>query len=303
MWLIGASVASIALYMSLAQQLQIAPMPQRREFDIYIPWRGAEGNVTSILYCSLPEVPREMSSLRIVENYVTEAEGLAIAREVFGMTGDLEISRGSEPYSEMGFAVVGDGILTFWYSGVIEYSGGSEISAGLLPSFSEAKEIADAFLKRLGDYGLLPKSSQVQIEFSEMDYSAYYGTENEEPRPVLISVYYRVKYLGRPLVGSAGINMEVGGDGKIVSFSGKWWNVEPYRSVEITVSPEEALEKLGANMPVLRDEIESVYVNRFELGYFFLPCVEEQEEIMPVYVFDTLINGDRYLIYVPATST
>ena len=297
------SVASIVLYMSLAEQILIGPGTQPPEFEIYIPWRGAEGNVTGVLNCSLPEVPREVSSLRIVENYITEAEGLAIAREVFGMTGDLEISRGSEPYSEMGFAVVGDGILTFWYSGVVEYSRGSEISAGLLPSFSEAKEIADAFLKRLGDYGLLPKSSQVQIEFSEMEYSVYYGTEKEEPRPVLISVYYRVEYLGRPLVGSAGINMEVGGDGEIFSFSGEWWNVKPYRSVEITVSPEEALEKLGSNMPVLRGEIESVDVNRFELGYFFLPCVEEQEEIMPVYVFDTSINGDRYLIYAPATNT
>jgi hypothetical protein len=174
-------------------------------------------------------------------------------------------------------------------------------------SSQEAKDIADAFLKKVGEYGLVPKSPEIRIEFSEVGPTEYYGIGGST-YPVLVRVSYRTLFNGIPII-RGGVYIDVGESGEIFEFFGAWRNVEAGAPTPITVSPEEALNKLGSywRMP-LSSNVTGVVINKVELAYLADPAPSEQSEILPAYCFDCEVlfedgSKQRYVTFVPATST
>ncbi|MEM3627490.1 MAG: hypothetical protein QXZ25_05640 [Candidatus Bathyarchaeia archaeon] len=230
-----ALLAAISI-ITVAVIYTLQPKPTKVNFQI--SFAGYGGSVAATLNCTLPQVPKEVPVLRIVERSYTNAELTKIARELFNMSGELE------PYGIYGFrdgsreVTLGpDGSVLFDY-----YV--NEPRAPLRVTFQEARSIADSFLKKVMEYGLAPKSPDIQIEFSEVGASEYYGIGGMI-YPTVICVSYRTLFRGIPIVRGS-VHVYIGGSGEIVEFLGAWRNVEAGAPTPITVSPEESLNKIGS---------------------------------------------------------
>lgn len=293
-----ALLAAISL-MAIAVIYSWQPKPTK--VDVQIPFAGPGGSVTATLKCTLPLVPNEVSVLRIAKRSYTSVESTKIARELFNMTGELE------SYGTYGFRN-GSSQLILGSDGSVGFQFYESKSYGSLKvSSEEAKAIADTFLAKVEEYGLVPKSSDIRIEFLEIGPAEYYGVGGTTS-PVLVRVSYRTLFKGIPII-RGGVYIDIGEDGEIFEFLGAWRNVEAGTSTPITVSPKEALNKLGSywRMP-LGSNVTGVVINKVELAYLADPAPSEQSEILPAYSFDCEVlfedaSKQRYVAFVPATST
>lgn len=275
--------------------------PKPAKVEVQIPFAGLEGSVTATLNCTLPQVPKEVLVLRIVNCSYTSIESTRIARELFNMSGELA------PYGVYGFRN-GSSELMLGSDGSVWFEFYESKPYGSLKvTPQESRDIADAFLKKVKEYGLVPNSPEIRIEFSEVGVSEYYGIGGMT-YPTVICVSYRTLFNGIPIVRGS-VYVYVGGSGEIFEFLGAWRNVEAGTSTPITVSPEEALNKLGSywRMP-LGSDATGVVINKIELAYLADPAPSEQSEILPTYCFDCDVlsedgNGQRYIAFVPSTDT
>jgi len=275
-------------------------------FKVASPRDIYSDKITVILNCSLPEVLNEVPILEVVRHNYTYAEAEAIAR-LFNITERLNITKRVWSAGTVELVVVGSNSLSIFDNGAIQvHSMSMKNLYPKLPSSQEAKEIADRFVKKIESYGLASKL--VQIKFSRVCFSEYYGVGNET-WPVIVSVFYRVEYQGMPLVREGWVEVAIGDEGNIVYFWALWRNVKSGRTIRITVSPEDALEEMSSYIN-LRDtpKIKTLVVNRVELGYFTPPPQEAVDELLPTYEIECLAtfedgSEEMELIYVPATSS
>jgi hypothetical protein len=274
---------------------------QPQHTKINIPFAGSGGSITATLNCTLPKVPNEVPVLKIAKCNYTSVESMRIARELFNMTGELV------PYGRYGFRN-GSSELVLGSDGSVWFKFYESRSYGALKvSFQEARNIADAFLKKVEGYGLAPRSPEIQIEFSEVESVEYYGIEGTI-YPTLLCVSYRTLFNGIPII-RGGVYVYIGGSGELFEFLGAWRNVEVGTRIPITVSPAEALNKLGSywHMP-LGSKVTDVVINKVELVYLADPAPSEQSEILPAYCFDCEVvfedgSKQRYVTFAPATGT
>ena len=308
--LISLSVASLTLYLS----------QQPRKFRIHISSMGSRSSedeyVIAILNCSLPEVPKEMPILEVVRHNYTEAEAIAIAREIFNIRGELNITRDLACGTKSLMITNGTQSLHLYDDGALYYIAGSlKYKYGVkLPEFSQAKEIADEFvdqfIQKAKSCDLITSFPLMQIKFLSVDFSEWYGTPPQPTEPMCIRASYTVMYNGVPLIFKGGMYVEIGEGGKILSFRCYWSDVEFGKPVPILVSSEQAIENMGAyaRVETLAHEIKSLYINSVELGYFTPAPPFRGNEFLPEYeikFFVTLKDGSGYDwgTYVPATST
>lgn len=304
----------------------IFTLPQERsEFKILVPslGRGAIGGeyVTAVLNCSLPEVPKTLPVLRVVRHDYTYAEAETIARNIFNMTGELDIKEMETlgntasgmtclwvKNDDQSLMLFGDGAINYMVhvpSSYAEY--GVE-----LPEFPQAKQIADEFLtnffQKAKQYGLTPSYSGMEITFADVFFSEWYSIPPGPTIPTRIAVCYRVTYDGIPLSFKGGISVEIGKDGNLVDFYCYWRNVEPGEALPITVSPEQAIRNMGNNSLTGRDprKIQNITINSVELGYFAPSPSYGADKFLPAYSIEfvaTFEDGSEgvYGTYVSAT--
>lgn len=292
--------------------------PQRtREFKVRMPsvGRGSTGGeyVTAFLNCSLPEVPKEVLVLKVIRHNYTYAEVEVIAREIFDMKGELNITTPAEWYGKAARVTNGTQVLELYDDSALCYRPNSqEKGYGVkLPKLSEAKKIADQFLtqfiEKAKSHGLMP--SFPSIKFFKVDYVCWYGIPPAPTVPIEIGVGYKTLYNGIPLIYKGGIGVIIGDNGKILEFRCYWRNVEFTESVQITVSPEQAIQNMGSHTSFGRSagEIQNITINSIEFGYFTPPSMMDVDELLPAYeirFFVALKDGSGYDwgAYVPATN-
>lgn len=238
-----------------------------------------------VLNCPIPTVPAEVPNLKVVEHDITPTLIVEVGEGLFGFSGDIEeISDGlglwmgrpgdlSNPSRE----------LWMFNSGAIHYISGKDhprYVPNSLPSYDQAREIAENFIQTIKDRGLTPRDPHIRITFSSIGPGAV-SVRKEENIVHYLSVQFELKFDELRIGGPGGkVSVLVGENGEIVGFRGFWRDVERDGNILIRVTPEEALEKLKTGLQVKKAIIENIM-----LGYYSVPILERQETLWPAYFF------------------
>ena len=293
---------------------------RQRAFKILLPslGRGMTGDryVMATLNCSLPEIPDKVPFLRVVRQEYTDAGAKSIATEVFGMTGELNVTRPAISSNGTVVRVInGTQILEMYEDGALRYipnfqEAGYNIT---LPELSQAREIAvqfiDRFLKKAESSCLKPNCT-LQIVFSKVDYACWYAIPPSPTVPVEIRVSHKVLYNAIPLIFKGSFYVTIGDSGKILEFRCYWRNVEPADPLSITVTPEQAIENMGNNSDIVGRnprQVREITINSVQLGYFTPSPLLGTDKFLPTYEImfvATFEDGSQstYETYVSSTT-
>lgn len=290
------------------------------------PFQGEQstflsGSTTFVLDCPLPEVPHSVPILNVERIYFDENEAIAIARgEPFNMTGELDTIQ--RPYPDGGIAIEvragfefdengklialkGDHMLQLFYEGPVEYNGPGWSGYDYPPTLSteeDARRIAEEFLKKVKESGCFYPKPPLEVVINEVCAGSSTSIENTSWINYW-SVIYELKYENMPILGAGG-SVSIGAGGTVVGFGAGWRNLTPGPEVEITVTPEDAMNELRS--PFMSTPAKMI-VEKIELGYWTKIILERQDQALPVYVFSgTAIfeDGDEmgFAYPVPATN-
>jgi len=267
------------------------------------------------LDCSLPEIPEEIPHLKIVPCAVTSEEVKIAGEGIFGFTGDVD----EIPEAEGGrFGVWNPPQLFRVYSvGAVEYWD-RELSRGTLvqpdlPSYEQAKAIAENIMGKIDARGLTPRNPDMQITFEGICPGEITIVVKENVRKEIIqylNVGFTLKFKEFKIDGpGAKISVGVGENNEIVHFRGIWKEVEENGYIPIRITPEQAIEKLksGHSIPVEGLRSRKAIVKGIELGYYSRALSETQDYLLPIYLFQTVpiledgSEGETYYEVVPAT--
>lgn len=163
-----------------------------------------------------------------------------------------------------------------------------------LPSFDEAKYIAD---KYLNSKHLMPENADfmnVSVCYCQSEWIA----GRSDPLityDILLCVPYAQKIAGLPTIGGT-LTVYIGEKGEIAGVTNKMRVVEkdPVRYTEI-ISPQHAFEKFSMGNYVIKplDEIyNKITIQDISLAYWIAPLADRQEYVSPVYVFSGTAEGD-----------
>lgn len=263
---------------------------------------GKSGNQEFIISCSLPSVPKNVPYLKVVYSDVNPEEAKRLTKEIFGFNGNI---KKIPPLNFLENGGVGGLFVEnlkrkawFFRSGAIAYSAGKDGPHYIpkhLPSYEEAKRIAEAFIEKVKTYNLVP--SNLKIDFVEVGPAEISIIENKKIINSL-SVTFKLSYENIKITGS-GVHVTIGENGEILSFGGLWRKVEKRGYIPITVTPENALVMLKSQKTAYkRIEIKSI-----ELAYLLEPVDVVQESLPPIYLFWCFPEGeeDGYCKIIPAT--
>ena len=158
-----------------------------------------------------------------------------------------------------------------------------------LPCEEEAIDIANTFLQ---EHELFDDRCRVDT----ITYATAGEVVSEHTEPELYRIAMRVNYTftldGLPVMGpGARIGVTIGGDNKVIDLF-KFWREPVQDRVFPLLNPEAAarlLQKDAAFAQLKEDEARVIY-NRFQLGYYALPCMEWQPFLGPVYQFSGIAH-------------
>ncbi len=154
-----------------------------------------------------------------------------------------------------------------------------------LPEEAEALDIAESFLR---DRQLYDDRCRVH----SITYSEFAEVESEEQEPEAFKIAMRVNYQffldGLPVVGpGAKMGVTIGADRRVIEVF-KLWR-EPVQENVLEVIDLEAAKRLIVRDPAfsqLKEGESSVRFQHVGLGYYALPCMEQQGFLAPVYIFE-----------------
>ncbi len=271
------------------------------------------GEVEVVINCTIPDLPTELNLLKIVGRNYTKEEALAIARDLFGLTGNLRIELGPWPegiaWKIRNSSTLKDAALVVVCpTGAIEFTTPEWLgyySPPKLPSPDEATSIADELMKKMMERGLFPSHESIEIEFIGVTQGAVRSIPAEGVTWVnYLDVRYVMEYQDIPIRGGrARIVVSIGDSGRIIAFFGLWKEVEPDRVVGL-LPIEDVLERLKHEHG-LRTHPAKIFVNGVRVAYWVRPFVEVSDYIFPVYEFEAVVErdtGDRFarILYLPA---
>ena len=259
-----------------------------------------------ILGCEVPEgLPSEMPLLRIIPEPLPIDSWLLVAREVFNMTGELELEYTQDPFYPSLFREL-------WISSkeaslIISCDGSfrwrrKNVNWHLepLPSLREAKMMAYRVLKAIRRHDLIP--DYVQVEFKDVFYSRWRYSTWQEGKPVGITVSYTIRLHGFPFYGHFSVDVNAQG---VIGVCATWKFVEVDRSVEI-LPLDKALDRIADYMPRPKcpARIDKVIINEAVLGYAKL---RDNPYIVPAYLLHATMvfeNGESHDFHMslPAVS-
>jgi len=163
-----------------------------------------------------------------------------------------------------------------------------------LPSFNEAKDIAD---KYLSSKHLLPENADfmnVSVCYSQSEWIA------GKPDPlitydILLSVLYAQKIADLPTIGGT-LTVYVGEKGEIAGVTNKMRVVEEDPALYTgIITPQLAFEKLTKRdfvVTPLDENYDKITIQEISLAYWIEPLVSKQKYVAPVYVFSGTAKSD-----------
>jgi hypothetical protein len=266
--------------------------------------------------CQLPEVPTDVPRLEVVYRDVRPDEITQIANEVFnlsGVVGELPHHDVLENGGDTGLYVENTGVggVMLYRSGAMEYGTGESWSQAIdyvpnLPSYEKAREIAEDFMQKIENYGLVPEN--IDAQFSEVfpaEGVAVGGTEIVR----YLGVNFKLTYNGLEIDGAKAF-VKIAENGRITEFKATWKRIgEEKGRTTVTVTPEQAVEKLksGTSLAGL-PFAEKAVVKDAKLVYFSKIDPNELEDHLQVAYRFTIapinengVEGSQYLDWVSAT--
>ena len=157
-------------------------------------------------------------------------------------------------------------------------------SPPLLPSYDEAKKIADNYLAERNLLSDDFRFSEVTVGESQTEWSA--GDSKYISFPLILDVIYERTINGMPAAGGSTV-VYIGDNGEVVGLLYRARPIEekPFRYVKI-IRPEEAYRDL-VDGKVLRSPIidSPVVITNISLRYYLKGQIESQNVVLPVYVF------------------
>ena len=266
--------------------------------------------VTVVVNCTVPALRSSAPAFEVVKHNYTEVEGVVMAREVFGITGEVNLTRQKWILNETVLVITnGTHSLSSYDDGTLQYSDSSDGRAIKLPETSEAKKIAEEFianfLEKTKSKGLMPTLPQIEFIFSDMDIS-----RTPDGVSICERISYEIVYDGLLLLETRAV-IDFGNYGKITNFYCGWRYVESAGTLAVTVTPWEAVQIVGARTRFERTtpKIEKMYINDVELGGLVPSSVLEYDEILPAYQVKIIAicqkdgSEREYWPYVSATNT
>lgn len=168
-----------------------------------------------------------------------------------------------------------------------------------------AERNAEEFLTR---NNLIPREAHF-LSIEELEFAQLKEGEKDFGAPTVsgLQANFGFKLDEIPVVGpGAKISVNFGWSGKIVGFFKAWREIEKSQKVSL-MSPEEALERFQKSR-IFADmkEDSTVIIEKFILAYYALPAPEVQDFLLPVYVFEGMVETPQFkhdfIRYGPAVS-
>ncbi len=119
-----------------------------------------------------------------------------------------------------------------------------------MPSEAEAKQIADDFLSEVQRSGAFFPTGEQQLVFSSVMSNSVSSNPSGIEQVNSLIVRYNFEYNGIPIKGGYyGVSVEIGAGGQVLDCFAEWRNLVPSgRNIEITVTPQLALDKLQSTL-------------------------------------------------------
>ncbi len=277
--------------------VSLAPLPAG-EYSVNLPSRIAPATMAVELKTSLSSKSGQAAVYKIATPTVTTDSVVTLGRKL-GFSGKAVSTDEGEKITMTDETAGAARQLSVWTaSGAIEYGfvEPDRLYAAVspkLPSPNEAKKIAYDFLKQTD---LLPAAykdfSKIQGKIAVIAGGSYSisaqaagKTVQKEPSYRLVSFPYYVD--GRLATGpGAKIEVSIGNGGEVVRFVSSWREMSPVYSGNVK-SEESAYNDLisgkgSLDIPLASDK---VVVRQVSLAYWIDPSSEQQDYVLPVYLF------------------
>lgn len=167
-----------------------------------------------------------------------------------------------------------------------------------ISSEDEAVDIANQYIQ---DHGGFPEGAYLyDVESIHVRRTNQTDGRVMENEPINVKVTYNRLIDGAPVVGSGDtIVVSVGEDGEILCFFKNWRELEKVGNKEM-IPVQEALEvlKKGEKLENAMENIESIEINKIEVGYFPSETGSEQEFYEPVWIFRGVDSNGHDVIKV-----
>ena len=249
-----------------------------------------KGSGIYVLNAAYPTVPDSVPIYRIKEVDMTYETAAQLALSM-GIKRDIQDSRPGVIQITDNSKNPPESIDIYTTSGAFRYSIPSKLGRTvtyqpLLPSYDEAKKIADTYLEKrnlLRDDFTFDK---VKVGYSQEEWRAG-DTKPLAHYDVNLQVIYLRTINGIP--ATEGITVTIGENGEVVGLTYKARAIEekPFRSVKI-ITPEEAYNQLIAGNALTKpitDFDSTIRITNVSLQYYMKAEVYDQQFVLPIYVF------------------
>jgi hypothetical protein len=254
-----------------------------------------------------PSVPEYLPVYRIKKFEITDENATQLALSM-GIRGNISNLYSDAIYIEDNSRDPPERIEIFKNSGAFMYYIPGKLSRTvsyqpLLPSYDEAKKIADKYLE---DRNLLRDDFRFKEVKDGARIESHRGGVSKPITSYVINLFviYERIINGTPATGGSTV-VYVGENGEVVGLLYRARAVEekPFRYVKI-IRPEEAYRNLVEGKVLIRSGSDSpVVITNISLQYYLKEEIEPQKFVMPVYVFsgvDMLHGSSPVTRYVSA---
>ena len=257
------------------------------------------GSGKYIVNTPYPSVPAYLPVYRIQDFEITTENATQIALSM-GVRGNISNLYSDAIYIQDNSRDRTRRIEIYTNSGAVRYSIEDKIyvsgqSPPVLPSYDEAKKIADKYLEDRNLLGDDIRFREVRVGESQGEIRA--GDSQLISYPVILNVIYERIINGTPMIGGSTI-VYIGENGEVVGLAYRSRAIEekPFRYVKI-IRPEEAYRNLVDGKVLIRSMSDSPFViTNISLQYYLKDVAWSQNFVMPIYVF----SGSEPSIYVSA---
>lgn len=250
--------------------------------------------------------------MKVIYNRTDVRKVKKIAKDIFGFVGEvLEVEPGVLSL------LTPTRSLRVYPCGAIRYFdeslSGPHLTQPSLPTYEQAKAIADNFLEKIKEQGIMPKNQHIQSTFIWVGPGSEgirmrkgeNGIEVIEKVVNYLSVSFSLMYKGSELWGpEAKVNIAIGENGEIAEFTGFWKEIVEDGTCTI-VPPAEALQKLTYNDLGIKlgKSSQRVTIHHIALGYFVRSVVCEEDYLQPAYLLGITLDEDNNMIRTAISAT
>lgn len=230
-----------------------------------------------VIQPELPQIPAQVPILSVVSEKRTLDSATSIARDVFGVTGDVKALPSAY--------VISDGSSTVWLfdNGAVKYTTKEWFDPNYETNLTDSAtliSIAEDYIAKLRSQGLVPSDPRFTIQLRDVvtgSDTTILSPEGSIERHIIhyMDVNYSQRHSGVEIWGGANdIRVSIGKDGKIIAFYGYWRNLSISDNLQGKISPQEAINSImSTNNFGIKESIpmplEKVIVDKITPVYWF----------------------------------